>query len=160
MAISKNRLEELIKENATIYCLGGGKHKLTEDDFVSRIEGEDALMSFDNLGFYENVDYLKNFFETEEQAEWALKYHKTRTEELNLPMWEDWHRVNKIGMYAMSFRDKKYAYCELMVFPDEIKVTRQAYGLEVLFDEPNTEENYEKACNVALKLFIGENNDK
>ena len=153
MAISKERLEELIKEGATIYSI---KHNGGDVVELSLKNISDEFWYF-LLGMTDEL--FENKAEVEEKSKkikWALKYHATRTEELELPMWEEWQRVNKIGMYAMSFRDKKYAYCELMVFPDEIKVTRQAYGLEVLFDELATEENYIKACDLCLKLFEGE----
>lgn len=154
--ITKERLEELITKSAMIYYADRDVQFpvpifLNEEDFVRGKE-------LSHEGSYIRYIPLEDLYEEHKDVEWVLKYHATRTEELDLPMWEDWQRVNKTGLYAMSFRDKKYHYCELMVFHDEIKVTKQAYGLEVLFDEPATEENYIKACDLCLKLFEGEEN--
>lgn len=152
--ITKERLEELIKKDATIYYADRDAKFpipifLNEEDFVWGKE-------LSHKGSYARYIPLEDLYEEHKYVEWVLKYHVTRTEELELPMWEEWQRVNTPVLYAMSFRDKKHNYCELMVFYDEIKVTKQAYGLEVLFDEPNTEENYIKACDLCLKLFEGE----
>lgn len=92
MAISKNRLEELIKEGATIYAvIQGGVEPIDLKFRKNYYSCEDyAHFVFWCDTFDQDVEIdNEQCYETKKQAEWALKYHTTRTEELDLPMWEE-----------------------------------------------------------------------
>lgn len=158
--IEKSRLEELINQGATIYEAKYGK--VNPIDFTKQkvrfISEKQNMIEFEPsmTEKYLNHKYFHRLYETKEQAEWASKYqHIPRTEWLDLPTWEDWQRLHKYGQYATSFYNKGNYY-ELIVFFDKIKVTKQNYGLTTLFEEPATEENYIKACDLCVKLFKGE----
>lgn len=164
--ITKQRLEELINNKSNVYYLTNHLSN-GEGIWIDLSNAEiynDDLLKLNYTIFYNTCSFnlvdIKNLFETRKQADkqvkWTLKYYKTRTEKLELPMWEDWQRLNGVGKYAISFCAKKHGYCELVVFQDRIRVTKERFGKEVLFNEPNTEENYKKACDLCLKLFEGE----
>lgn len=162
MAISKNRLEELISKGATIWYVGKdysvnanrmveirlGKFNKIENDYLLVKSGD---------GFhtprYNFVAYLDELFETRKQAEWSLKYHAIRTEELNLPMWEEF---KKIGAIKFIGKDKSmYGFFYDDLFDLKLKV----YNItlcRILFCRKPTKENYTKACDLCIKLFKGE----
>lgn len=154
--ISKERLEELIKKGATIYTKYSEKYKLDENDFISIKCGKDFLKCFDNIEFIYDIDYLENLYETKEQAEWHLKYHATRIEELDLPMWEEFKNYNE--NISVSFVGEDWAVYELSNDIDiyhKPRILLTADG-EYFEEWKSTEENYEKACDLCLKLFKGE----
>lgn len=153
--IEKSRLEELIKQGATIYCADRDVQFpilifLNEEDFVKK---ED--LSHEESCVRDNIP-LEDLYETEKQAEWALKYqHIIRAEELNLPTWEEFKNSDK----PIRFCGNDWQVYELGIvlnlneiyldlFDDYDTYTQERYKA--------TEENYIKACNVALKLFKGE----
>ena len=162
--IEKSRLEELIKEGATVYTLLRLQDEIEEVNLAkARIFGITDNYTFVNYWCDSFGQYIKTtnerLFETKKQAEWALKYQRIpHTEYLDLPMWEDWQRVHKYGQYATSFYNKG-DYYELMVFFNNIIVTKQNYGRITLFEELATEENYIKACDLCVKLFKGESDE-
>ena len=90
--IEKSRLEKLIKQGATIYCADRDVQFpipifLNEEDFVKK---ED--LSYEKSCVRDNIP-LEDLYETEKQAEWALKYqHIPRTEYLDLPMFEEFYK--------------------------------------------------------------------
>ena len=98
-------------------------------------------------------ELLINLYETQEQAEWHLKYHATRTEELNLPMWNEFITYNEnIGV---SFVGEDWVVYELSNDIDiyhKPRILLTADG-EYFKEWKSTEENYEKACDLCLKLF-------
>lgn len=159
MAITKERLQELIKQEATIYTnrfKKPEKYKLYKDYFISK---EELVACNKSQTAIDCVIKLSKLFETEKDAKWSLKYHATRTEELNLPMWED---VNKIFMgregdfriidkYNIELIYWKFKECLI-----EVRYKKDGETIEQKIFEPATEENYIKACDLCLKLFKGE----
>ena len=153
MAISINRLEELIKQGATIYTI---KH----------IGGDVMELHLKNISDdfrYFLLDMTEELFEDKAEVEekakkikWALKYHATRTEELNLPMWNEFITYNEnIGV---SFVGEDWVVYELSNDIDiyhKPRILLTADG-EYFEEWKSTEENYEKACDLCLKLFKGE----
>jgi hypothetical protein len=142
--ISKERLEELIKEGATIY--GVPKY----DKKIYKLDAKNYSIDDNELNY---------LFETKKQAEWALKYHATRTEELNLPMWEEWCENIENYCETITFSDIHYNNYEMFIEgrndDEAIMITKYPSG-QYIFFEPNTQENYIKACDLCLKLFKGE----
>lgn len=158
MAISKERLEELIKQGTTVYSLDK-QVKYPIPIFLK--DGENVVVNDNELvNSVRVIDKIENLYETQKEAEWHLKYHATRTEELNLPIWKEFITYNEnIGV---SFVGEDWVVYELSNDIDiyhKPRILLTADG-EYFEEWKSTEENYEKACNVALKLFIGENNDK
>ena len=151
MAISKERLEELTKQSATVYSLDK-QVKYPIPIFLK--DGENVVVNDNELvNSVRVIDKIENLYETQEQAEWALKYHATRTEELNLPTWKEFKDYNEnIGV---SFVGEDWVVYELSNDIDiyhKPSILLTADG-ECFEEWQSTEENYEKACDLCLKLF-------
>lgn len=161
--ITKERLEELIKKRATIYyitiCNDGIKERFEICDIdlflkctiIENYTFSDGFKA-DVLRICYTYYPLKELYETKKQAKWALKYHATRTEELELPMWEELDGAD----FDMSFIDTRKIKHQIWVTNDDgICVTNPQ------LDDENkywsySKENYIEACNYCLKLFKGE----
>ena len=156
MAISKERLEKLIKEGATIYNIDYNSNTVEPINLLfTTIDGNTRHIKGEAEG---------TIFETQKQAEWALRYHATRTEELDLPMWEELPLV-----FEKSFVTRNSAYYLSSSKPqDNISLLKYKnimlfpcldMGLEQIYVGRLTEENYIKACDLCLKLFMGEEDE-
>ena len=153
--IKKSRLEELIKQRATIYCADRDVQFpipifLNEEDFVKK---ED--LSHEKSCVRDNIP-LEDLYETEKQAEWALKYqHIPRTEYLDLPMFEKFEKNKRF-----VFTSVDHTWYEISIFKKKILLnfTNDEYWTDYEDWEPleATEENYTKACDLCVKLFKGE----
>lgn len=149
--IKKSRLEELIKQGATIYCADRDVQFpipifLNEEDFVKK---ED--LSHEKSCVRDNIP-LEDLYETEKQAEWALKYQRIpHIEYLDLLMFEEIE-----DDYILEFGKSRF---EVHKTNNKIFVLTNKNYLDLydyVFEEPATEENYTKACNLCVKLFKGE----
>lgn len=164
--ITKERLEELIKEKATIYKI--------RDSMIDDYQLCSCNYLENNELIYGNVltNYcirwigkLEDLFETKEDAEFALKYQNiTRTETLSLPTWEE---ISNRKEYSLSFCAKQSRYCLCIDMPyrkDEgcIVLVRQSDPanrtvMECEFERiPATKANYIEACELCRKLFLWE----
>lgn len=166
MAISRERLEELIKQGATVYWLCGDFVSTTRLNNLHYIS-ECNILCKNNVNGKECVVYLKDLYETRKEAEWHLKYHATRTEELDLPMWEEIQSnldevkkgKDKINIsFIKRFNLSKLGYILLMLVkieegPIQLEVSN---NVEYMQRWAATEENYIKACDLCIKLFKGE----
>lgn len=160
MAISKERLEELLNEGTTVYTiLHGGIEKV--DLAKARIFGRTNNYTFIDYWCDTFDQYIETsnerLYETQKEAEWSLKYqHIPRTEELNLPYWEEFSKNNK----TICFIAKDWQCYELgFAFGDTETICLDKIVLGVNTNQKTwkaTEENYEKACDLCLKLFKGE----
>ncbi|MDY6382156.1 MAG: hypothetical protein SPK94_07890 [Bacteroidales bacterium] len=164
--ISKERLEELIKEGATIYFTYSCENKIEEitldkDYSIGIVYGVDCLMQKHyNDEFGENFAggiELIDLFETKEDAEFALRYKKiTRIETLSLPTWEE--IIKEIGMngtYHIVFTSKdEWAECNLSVCTSRQHIIIDGYKCYKYWDL--SKENYLEACELCRKLFLGE----
>lgn len=158
--IKKSRLEELIKEGATIYCADRDVQFpipifLNEEDFVKK----EDLPHEENC-IRDNI-LLEDLYETEEQAEWALKYqHIPKTEWLDLPMWEEMYEsANRNVFYHRKGIIGKIDGIRYPNVDERVITIRSIYARnekDVLFNAPATEENYIKACDLCVKLFKGD----
>lgn len=158
MAITKNRLEELIKQGATVYSLDK-QVKYPIPIFLK--DGENVVVNDNELvNSVRVIDKIENLFETRKEAEWHLKYHATRTEELDLPMWKEFITYNE--NLGVSFVGEDWVVYELSNDIDiyhKPRILLTADG-EYFEEWKSTEENYEKACDLCLKLFKGEQDAK
>ena len=160
--ITKERLEELIKEDATIY---NAQINLMGNGYIVK----EIKLDHTNEYFIENnalkarvpnkpqfrpitIGNIKRLYEFEKDAEWKSKYqYKTRIEELDLPMWEEFKDYNE--NVSVSFVGEDWYVYELSIENNEI-VLHQDEDLWLRWDF--NEENYIKACDLCLKLFEGE----
>lgn len=151
--IEKSRLEELIKQGATIYCAD------RDVQFPIPIFLNEEDLSHEESCVRDNIS-TEDLFETRKQAEWALKYqHIPRTEYLDLPMWEDivGHKdddIYKIG----SFRTKNGNTYNLLFQKGALAMWNVRHMMSVWVDLAN-EKNYIKLCDLCVKLFKGESDD-
>ena len=164
--IEKSRLEELIKQGATIYEAKYGKVNPIDlaKQKVRFISEKMNMIDFEpsTEEKYLNHKYFHRLFETRKQAEWALKYQRIpRTEYLDLPTWEELITDDKYKYhYGLSFFDfDNYRLIACIPTEDDntefigIDVDRNT---ELYHWDKATEENYEKACDLCVKLFKGE----
>lgn len=136
--ILKERLEELIKEKATIYYIF--------DDVIFNTKEIIPIKLNDGASFD-----ISTAFETEEDARWELEMTATRTETLRLPKWEE-----IIHYYSLEFSNTRF---EVDIIKNRILVKTDKNYLDLydyIFDKPATKENYIKACKLCLRLFKGE----
>ena len=153
MAVSRDRLDELISKGATIYRLFGKMRlniHLDSSYYVSDAGILRHKVSEEEDNAVEHIEYL---YETQKQADWALKYHATRTEELVLPYWTEFKKGANIKFFGTD------TLCYVM-YGYNRKIRLAILGEDGMeFEKQNwsaTEENYEKACDLCLKLFLEE----
>lgn len=150
MAISKERLEELIEQGATIYKIRDGliiDYSLCAYNYI---DGSDLI--------YENVltNYCKNYvglcedlYETKEDAEFALEFQNIpHTTYLSLPTWKEIKKLKSFMFYSGAI-----LYC-LEVSKQLVFIYKKANFPEILFQEKRTKENYLKMCSICKQLFL------
>lgn len=158
--IEKSRLEKLIKQDKKIYFIDWAYkeiksvNKIVVSDYIITLEiVNDLLYVIRKEDAYkpEIIWKLKlnDLFETRKQAEWALKYqHIPRAEYLDLPIWEEFCKHKYI-----SFNDE---FCSRYVLKlnknSKLILTKYPEDWEIFYEQA-TEENYEKACDLCVKLF-------
>lgn len=159
--ISKERLETLIKEGATIYEV-----KYNNINPVS-LKNKIRFIHRDVIVFeprpdekYQHHKYLKNLFETLEEAEWHKEFGCIeRVERLVLPTWEEIE--NTINRFCY-FTDCYGRECCLSYQRATNKV-KLKYWVGVGDGEEEfecgvwefTKENYTLACRKCKELFLG-----
>ena len=161
MAISRERLEELIKEGATIYDKNSYSIDLSKTDsfmenifeFYYMIEDNRLLKIQKQPHIALNQWWIKDLYETRKQAEWYSTYHVTRTEELNLPMWEEVKNIKNKDVVSFYAKNRRFGVVCIHIFTKYFNVESED---EVFLYTEFTEENYIKACDLCVKLFKGE----
>lgn len=181
MAISKNRLKELINQKATIYTWSDRAAyeqfgmEMTFDEKVYEIElresdkiherfwGGAMLESTDHpiMALYTGIP-LGNLFETK----WEMEFGNIqRTDTLSLPSWEefcDCKYSNEFTFFVNGFEYNLFATVRnkecgepdtLIIGTNDLKT---ACGYDEIFEKAYTKENYTEACRLAKKLFLGE----
>ena len=160
--ISKERLEELIKQGATIYSTDTKMYGLVKwlelENKLERLEfnkdGEVKLFIIDN-GWWHWFN-LKDLYEDLEDVKWHKEFGCIeRTERLELPTWEEISRDLKdvpAGTYVIKeFDDVSLEYIKYNeVF---IGIYKGDYEWK---EWEATKENYTLACIKAKELFLGE----
>lgn len=177
--MTKERVEELIKQCGTVYKIDYGKvwkmslindeknHcDISRDKFLHFHELLEFNDSFDNrwTDYYVGLDEL---FESKEQAEWVCKNHAERTERFEPPMWEDIEDEYEFYFTCQDYKSKSSNPCGMFVvnkkgtLKNYILVRNVSHYPNIFtFDAPATKENYEKACEIVRDLFKGESNGK
>lgn len=159
MAISKERLEELINEGATIWCSYRLNYNVIAVDLTDK---KRFVIYTDDMSILDrDTEYtyqLKNLYETQKQAEWHLKYHATRIEELNLPYWTDIVRHKDDDVYKIALFRTKNGNTYNLLFKKGALSLWNVRESRVIWVYLATEENYTKLCDLCVKLFKGEQN--
>ena len=151
--ITKDRLEELIKQKATIYfCTFSNIKEINYN----------AIPTFWKTHW---EDYEVWMYETKEEAEEYLEFGNIqRTQKLKLPLWNEMQNKHYI---RVEFRvlDRFGKYNEICIFSYnrdhekynnlEITICNEDENQETIFDKPLTKENYDEARRICKKLFLG-----
>ena len=157
--ITRERLEELIEQGATIYSLDtkmyGCVKWLELENQLDKLEfkryGEVKLFIIDN-GWWHWFD-LKDLYE---DIEWMIEFGNiTRTEELNLPTWEEF-RNKKVK--CVGFKGKATdCFFELYENTSNNRLILLDHDCDYeYFNKELTKENYTLACRKAKALFLCE----
>lgn len=161
--ITKERLEALIKQGATVYCFRFDEvleEKLGPNHFVDW-ELDNMFLSKWDEDTHKPICDIYYIFKHKEEAEhfqWSLEFECIeRTERLELPTWEEF-RV--IGGFA--FYDYKHNPISVNICLDPVNVAPCndciyiADSKNEYFCKPKTKENYTLACRKCKELFLGE----
>lgn len=156
--ITKERLEELIKQGAIVYCFRFDEvleEKLGSNHFVDW-ELDNMFLSKWDEDTHEPICDIYYIFEHKEEAEhfqWSFEFsYIERTECLELPTWEE---VNQICLSIITFINKDGKECNLVVEVFENRITVNGVGGAYDIWEL-TKENYTLACRKCKELFLGE----
>ena len=162
--IEKQRLEDLIKQGATIYeAKYNDVVPVSLTNEINCISWRYGVIAFKPMRKHKwlNHKYFKNLFETEDEAREHLEFGNiTRTERLELPNWEEFKTTETITKFFnkdinyslyVYVKNKNTNNCKIMIYADN---GEQEWWE---FQKPLTRENYNEARRLCVKLFKGEN---
>ena len=165
--ISKERLEELIEQGATIYSTDTKMYGLVKwlelENKLERLEfnkdGEVKLFIIDN-GWWHWFN-LKDLYEDLEDVKWHKEFgHIERTERLELPTWEELFKEDRVlDCYTQEFgivKNRSFIGVVLLGVDFTNEIVEVSIGSDQIFCELLTKENYTIACKRARDLFLGE----
>ena len=138
--ITKERLEELHKQGATIIRVTGQGLSRTISKFYL-----DPSCEY----YFDDYD-LSIVYETEEHYKWQQKILAERTERFEPPMWEDIQNE-----YSFKFVVDQILYKFIVTKNNNAIGIYNATTEPDLFTAPATKENYEKVCEMVRDLFKG-----
>ena len=163
--ISKERLEELIEQGATIYEVKYNNiNPVSLTNKIRCIYYKNGVIAFEPRPDekYLHHKYFKNLFETEEEAVWQKEFGCIEMSiKLDLPKWEDIEKDNNFHYIRNYQINKNFSFfIEIYKFANVIKISGN-YGIlktDKKFDEmwDLTKESYLLACRKAKELFLGE----
>ena len=135
--ITKERLEELIEQGATIYHLIAKNYEEINVNDIPQYKIDKWEL------------YKEYYFETKEDARWELEMTATRTETLKLPTWEEFVKDEYFDFIA---KDNTIWEVYKHLERPSIYVINGYKHYEFDF----TKENYIEVCKLCLRLFKGE----
>ena len=160
--MTKERLEELIKQQATIwsntiwyhgkiYLINSSidEYRIIEDNF------DNVYLSHHTKGTddcYDGQWALEELREDVDCAEWEYKMHAERTERFEPPMWED---IEYKYSFDFLVNQRLYGF-RVNKDNDQICIFKYNSIVGDIFNKFATKENYEKACEMVRDLFKGE----
>ena len=154
--ITKERLEELIEQGATIWKVPYGtaiETKLHKYSYVCNDLNlkEDYLMEYEpEDSHYYMAGILSKLFETKEEAVFEEEFGCIeRTQRLILPTWEEIQKYERF-----DFNDK-YNHSYTLHYISGFN-TLAISGWSTEYYAEATKENYTLACRKAKELFLGE----
>lgn len=154
--IEKQRLEELIKQGAFVY-------KIIGKNIVQMCAND--IPTFYTLND-ENWNIWKtDYFETKEEAEFALRFKRIpKTEYLDLPTWEEFLK-NNFGV-KFYYKSREFHLHKVRYSADDKNPEWKINLYESYCNDDDTvawekeweltKENYIEACEICRKLFLGE----
>lgn len=157
--ISKERLEELIEQGATIYEVKYNNiNPVSLKNKIRFISEKYSVVAFEPRPNekYKHHKYFDKLFETLEDAEWHKEFGCIeRTERLELPTWEEINKKMTENSCLTFYEDRKHLG---IITPLKTIVINNynEWPPKHLFLEPLTKENYTLACRKAKELFLGE----
>lgn len=158
MAITKERLEELIEHELAVF-------EVYADGEVDRIDlskynrcGSDTLVWGERDEF---KSLLKNLFERKEDAIHASKYvNMEKAEKLSLPFWSE--VIKKSGEWSLIFKRYRYEYLLNFVIDDKDKnwitllinyKNNKKPKFAKLWNSELNKESYAEACEIIKKIW-------
>ena len=158
--ITKERLEELIKEKAIVWSQYYEEEvDLSNECFLvplrsNSIAATDYILDW-KLYVKEDEEHTPSYlisvlYENVEEQKFNCRYKNiTRTETLSLPTLDE---IKKYGNFTFKGKDEtKYTLYYISGFK-----TLSLVGYTTEYYKEATKENYLEACEVAKKLFLGE----
>ena len=142
MAISKERLKELIEQDKVFYWVFNKEIRMLCNLSVPTYWKKNWEL------------YGKDCFENREDAEFVAKYHTSRVEKFEPPTYEEFKQGK---FYHFISKDCFYSLSPNLVH-DEVVIYECVHGggYFIVYKQPLTKENYYKAVEIARKLFLGE----
>lgn len=151
--IEKERLEELIEQDATIWTVNkSGNINPVKANKTCEIQRQ-YLMKEGQI-----YSYIEQTFETKGEAEWHKEFGCIeRTQRLVLPTWDE--AIDLV--YSGSFGVQTIIKFDKCKFGYKLQLDGNVYifvdkGTDTLFMGSLTKENYTLACRKAKELFLGE----
>ena len=139
--IAKERMAELIKQNATIYRLenfGYGEVKAQEIEDVLVYTGYNC------------------YFETEEEVQFYLKFNLSKVVTLNLPTYEEFLKIGITDKFYSSYDDNVYRLEHDHICNTIELISFHGEDMYIECECELSKENYLLACEKCRKLFLGE----
>lgn len=159
--ISRERLEELIKQGATIYEVKYGNiNPVSLKNKIRYVNYKYETITFEPRPDekYLHHKYFKRLFETKEEAEFAKEFKNiTQTETLDLPLFDNLPENFDISFVRFDKEMDCWVIYELYIEFNEICILFRDINEEAsdcIFREPLTKENYLEACKMVKKLFL------
>lgn len=168
--ISKEKLQELIDQKATIWADDYGEIQLCDKSEVCNtiaFTGNHQIQEGYCLsGFVYNNEFISDNIEPDgleenvEKGKWCYEMHASRIERFAPPVWEDFLKKKD---YIFLSKNHKEVIIKSGVIMFANGTTRGFVAVENSFERfyigDLTKENYIKACTIARKLFLGESVD-
>lgn len=169
--ISKERLQELIDQKATIWADDYGEIQLCDKsevcDTIAFTGNHQIQEGYCLSGFVYNNEFIRDNIEPDgleenvEKGEWCYEMHASRIERFAPPVWEDFLEKKD---YIFLSKNHREVIIKSGVIMFANGTTREFVVVENSFERfyisDLTKENYIKACGIAKNLFIGENKDE
>ena len=159
--ITRERLEELIENNGTVYCVGDNVYKIPLDKRYFCILGNYLQWSTVlNKLMPRRTPHIDDIYETKEDAEFVKEFKNIEhTETLDLHLFDYLPKTFDISFSRFDKEMNCWIIYELYIEFNEIcilfrDVTEEAS--DCIFREPLTKENYLEACKMVKKLFLGD----
>ena len=151
--ITKERLEELIEQGATIYSNEYGEIQLKKENDLSLYEnGQNnyILYALEPNKKYHNEIFDEDLFETEEEAKWFAEFGCIERTERFEPLYYD--NIDQNYCYEYRFSTKNNHEYTIRVSGKDIILFWTNCNYKEYFK--NTKEEYDKLIRRCAKMFL------
>lgn len=154
--VTRERLQELINQGATIYEVKYGKvNPVLLKNKIRFVSEKYPVIAFEPRPNekYKHHKYFDKLYETQAEAEWVAKMHTQRTEFFEPPTFENVREYRFIAKNGCKYGIEKIktGYSIEKENPYVIRISK-FYTTEFK-DWDYTKDNYIKACEYAKSLF-------